>query len=184
MNSVIKFPRQPFDTADHHSGPPAPSDTYSGFREAVESQMESSLRLAQEYDFYAMCAHGLWGAEVERCKSEYGMMLRGLIEEFLPRNGWDLRLLSSIAVAAWKVRRLSNTQANVFNANADSSRVGKHGLPIAVSAASSLEGELEQAQEALRTAIRVLKESRSASQTDRKKPTRSKDDGFIPLEEI
>jgi hypothetical protein len=185
MNSVIKFPKRPFGSQQVRNALPIPTPvSYDSEPMVLESSEDRALQLAQTEDFYAMCSHGLWGAEESLYKQEYGEMLRGLVEEFLPRNNWELQLLAGIAVAAWKVRRLSRTQANVFNSHAESRITGKHGLPIAVSAAGSLEGELAQAQAGLQTAIRLLKESRATSRAERKQATRSKDDGFIPLEDL
>jgi hypothetical protein len=183
-NSVIKFPRRPFGSQGRAALPVPTPMSYDNEPMVLERPEDRALTLAQTQDFFAMCEHGLWGAEGDLYKQEFGEMLRGLIEEFLPRNTWELQLLSGVAVAAWKVRRLSRTQANVFNAHADSRVTGKHGLPIAVSAAGSLEPELAQAQAGLQSAIRLLKESRATSRAERKQATRSRDDGFIPLEDL
>ena len=76
--------------------PPMPLQKYYSQRPIIiDEDEEKSLALAETQDFLGMASIGLWGDEAALYQKEYGEMLRGLVEQFLPRNTWELQLLST-----------------------------------------------------------------------------------------
>ena len=120
----------------------------------VESQANRSLQLAQEYDFLKMCLPILWGDERLVHFERFGWLLRGAVVTFRPLTVFELHLVKNIVAAQWRLDRLYQTQANVYENESRSGVVGKHGLPQASHSAMEVDEQLYAAQKALSAAIK------------------------------
>jgi hypothetical protein len=156
----------------------SPSPQHSEEAYFPETAANKSLRLAQTEDFYAMCSVALWGNETEELSVEFGELLRGVIEQFLPRNRWELHLLTGVVTAYWKLRRLLRTQTNVFNSKVKEETLGRHGLPAAVYSAESFEDGIDRAQRSLKSAISLFQSSRVNANSNQKAKRKS-DEEYI-----
>lgn len=120
----------------------------------VDTQANRSLMLAQEHDFLEMCLPILWGDERLVHFERFGWLLRGAVVTFRPLTVFELHLVKNIVAAQWRLDRLYQTQANIYENEARSGVVGKYGLPQASHSAMELDEQLYAAQKALSAAIK------------------------------
>lgn len=121
---------------------------------SVDSAENKALRLAESSDFFSMCSASLWGDENV---SEFGEMLRGAVENFKPKNYWQLTLLVNVCDAQWKVIRIRKLQRSLYKAQPYGA--GKDGVPLKTEKAVSYESLLTEHVNALNSAIRVYNQS-------------------------
>jgi hypothetical protein len=119
------------------------------------SDVSASLQLAAKSDFLKMCQPLLWGNEKQERLQEFGELLRGAVETFVPETTFDLHLLKTIVAALWRLNRLLEIQSNVFEAGAqeEEEKAGMHGLPAATVNALTFDERVDQAQKNLEIAI-------------------------------
>lgn len=101
-----------------------------------------------------MCLPILWGDERLVHFERFGWLLRGAVVTFRPLTVFELHLVKNIVAAQWRLDRLYQTQANVYENESRSGVVGKHGLPQASHSAMELDEQLYAAQKALSAAIK------------------------------
>jgi len=123
----------------------------------LDSAVNRSLRLAQQYDFLSMARRALWGDEDRTLVQEFGWMLRGAIETFRPRNAFELHILSNVVEAQWRLIRISKMQKAIFEGEAKTGAIGKHGLPAATTAARTLDSDYRAASELLDKTIQAYR---------------------------
>ncbi len=120
----------------------------------LETPINRALALAQEYDFLGMCLPILWGDEKRVHFERFGWLLRGAITTFKPLTAFELYLVKNIVAAQWRLDRLYQTQANIYENESKSGEVGRYGLPQASHLAMELDDKLYAAQAALSVAIK------------------------------
>ena len=120
----------------------------------LETPTNRALALAQEHDFLGMCLPILWGDEKLVHFERFGWLLRGAVTTFRPMTVFELYLVKNIVAAQWRLDRLAQTQANIYEHESKGGVVGRYGLPQASHSAMELDDKLYAAQEALSVAIK------------------------------
>ncbi len=120
----------------------------------LESSTNRALILAQQHDFLGMCLPILWGDEKRVHFERFGWLLRGAVTTFKPLTVFELYLVKNIVAAQWRLDRLAQTQANIYEHESKGGAVGRYGLPQASHSAMELDAQMYAAQEALSIAIK------------------------------
>jgi hypothetical protein len=118
--------------------------------------------LAQRENFSEICQASLWGVEEVKpaYRKEFANLLRAVVENYLPRNRWDLILLRDVVDLQWKIQRFTLLQKNVYNAG--QAGTNNMGIPIKSTNAASLNNEIAELRAQLSRAIQTYWKSRKA----------------------
>lgn len=130
-----------------------------GREAAIQEYRENrALQLAEREEFYQMAKSSLWGSED---RFEYGELLRGLVQNFLPENRYHLELLSGIADATWKLHRMRRLQQSIFQSNPSSP--GADGVNRRTSLAMAYDKSVDAYQKTLEQAMRLYERAKKNS---------------------
>jgi hypothetical protein len=121
-----------------------------GVTVSLRDDTNRALSLAQNQGFFELCRPILWGSEDEH---QFGEMLRGLVENWKPRNTLHLHLLANMADALWKLNRLRRFRNRVFLSGAE--EAGRYGMPVGTEQALK---EDERTEDALKQFAMARKE--------------------------